>query len=387
MRRSAHRGVRPLLLAAIGSLALVGTGIAGPPPVAETPATEQMRLGRDAVKAGKTDSARHHFLEAVAREPAHVPAWTELATLDTADADAKALWALGAAFATVDAAGKAIKSPLGPPFPNSETVLPLELATKRAGLGRAVAEAAGKLSGAGSVVVARWLRILADEVATGAALLGAPARAAADKAFEKCRPDATRVRAALETVLAEAKASGQLERALEAARLLVGFSAQKRGVLGPKAPIAEGFGPRHALDEVRAALRAKAGAPLAFAELDKLLASDKKVEFEEAHASWANPIVCESEKGRYVVESTCGLATTREAAALIEHCHDRLVVWCGRDPFDGRKGLVRVCPTDAELEQEGAPYWWAAGFAGADVITIAVHGRRATDSPRCSPTN
>lgn len=389
MSARSGRVPRPLRLArwslcALAALpGLMRTGIAGPAAAPESEASVRARMGREAAKNGKPDAARHHFLDAVALDPQFAPAWTELATLDAADADAKSLWALDAAFALTDPTGKPTKSPLGPPFVAADVAGPFDLAAKRAALARGITEAAGKLAGPDSVVVARWLKWLAEETSSGASLLGAPARAAADKAFERIKPDALRVRAALEAVLAEAKTAGDLERVIEVARLLVGFAAQRRGVLGPKAPIADGFGPRHALDDARAALEAKTS-PMAFEELDKMLLSDKKLEFEDAHATWAHPIVVASEKGRYRVESVCGLASTREAASLIEHCHDRLVLWCGKDPFvdpkgEVRKGVVRLCPTDADLEQEGAPFWWAAGFASGDVLTIAVHWATGED--------
>jgi hypothetical protein len=377
------RGALAALLALVSLLSGGARGVAGPAAAPESEASTRVKMGREALKGGKSEVARHHFLDAVALDPSLVGAWLDLAGLDAADADAKALWALDAVFALTDPAGKPPKTPLGAPFAVADLVVPFELAAKRAALARGIADAATKLAGPDTVVVAKWLRWLADETASGAASLGAPARAAAEKALDRVKPDVMRVRAALEAVLAEAKTAGNLERVVEAARLLVGFSAQRRGVLGPKAPIAEGFGARHALDDARAALEAKL-APLAFEELDKLLVSDKKLEFEDAHASWANPLVVASEKGRYRIESVCGLATTREAASLIEHCHDRLVAWCGKDPFVGaggavKKGVVRLCPTNADLEQEGAPYWWAAGFAAGDVLTIAVHWATGDD--------
>lgn len=380
-----HRRSPRLLVATSAALALVSlsaigsSGVAGPAsaPAPESEPARRTRVGREALKAGKAGVARHHFLDALAVDPSYAPVWNELASLDATSADAKALWALGAAFALTDATGRVAKVPLGPPFAAADVASPLDLASKRAALARAITEAAGKLSGPGGVIVAKWLRWLADETANGAASLGAPARAAAEKALDRCRPEVQRVRTALEAVLAEAKAAQDLPRIIEAARLLVGFASQRRGVRGTRAPIADGFGARRALDEAREALAAKTP-PMSFDDLEKLFSSGGRRAFEDAHSSWTNPIVVASKDGRYRIESVCGLATTHEAAILIERCHDRLVAWCGKDPFvDGggrtRLGVVRLCPTDADLEQEGAPYWWAAGFASGDVVTVAAH--------------
>ena len=106
-------------------LTICGTGVAAPPaphpprpapvpapapaPVPESEASIRTRIGREASKAGKAELARHHFLDAVALDPSFAPAWTELATLDAADLDAKALWALGASFALTDAAGRPVR--------------------------------------------------------------------------------------------------------------------------------------------------------------------------------------------------------------------------------------------------------------------------------------
>ena len=39
-------------------------------------------------------------------------------------------------------------------------------------------------------------------------------------------------------------------------------------------------------------------------------------------------------------------------------------------PFDGRRGVARIVPEVDDLETEGAPYWWAAGFQSGDRTTV-----------------
>gem|GEM_PF-5288605 len=358
------------------SLLLVGT-VRGAPP--ESEAAARARLGREALAAGKPAVARRAFLDALALDPMLGAAWVDLCRLEGDDADARGAWALNAAFAVADPAGKTAKGGLAAPLVGPEMAVPLDLAAKRAALARAIGDAAGRVSGSGHGIVRRWLRAVADDVASGAAGLAAPARVAVEKAADKVKPDPAKVRAALEAVLAETKGAGAIERALRAARLLVGLAAQKRGVLGPRAPIAEGFGPRRAVEELREALAKKLGAPIPLEELKKRIPFEQKLPFEDAHADWTGPAIVTSAKGRYRVESTCGLNTTWSAAELIEGCHDRLVAWCGRDPFEGRPGLVRVCPTWAELEQEAAPFWWAVGFAAGDLLTIVSQWDTADD--------
>jgi hypothetical protein len=356
--------------AALLALSTLGAAGARAGPPGETDAQAHARLGREALKATKGGIARRHLLDALALDPLQTAAWSDLASLDVDDADAKSLWALDAAFATYDSQGRPPKTPFPPPLVAAEMAVAHELAGKRAALSRAIAETAGKT--VTGPVLAKWMRAIAEETGNGAALLAAIARGAAERAVERCRPEATKTRAALEAVLAEAKTTGDVARQIEAARILVGFSAQKRGTLGPKAPIAEGFGPRNALAEARAALLQKGGTPIPYTDLCALLAGPKRVEFEEAHSTWADPIVATSSKGRYRIESTCGLMSTCAAAELVEFCHDRLVAWCGRDPFTNRPGLVRLVPSPEELECEGAPFWWAGGFASGDTSTVIV---------------
>ena len=210
----------------------------------------------------------------------------------------------------------------------------------------------------------------------------APACAAAEKAAERSKPDGSRLRAALLASMNEAKAAGDSGRVVEAARLLFGLATQRRAASGSRAASPELLGSHFALEEARKALAGKAGAPIPFAGLEALLDPERRHAFEDAHATWADPIVTTSSKGRYRIESVCGLHTTREAAELVEFCHDRLVAWCGKDPFGERHGVVRLCPTYPDFEAEGQPYWWAQGFQSGDVMTVVVQWDTVDDVAR-----
>ncbi|MCK5941191.1 MAG: hypothetical protein KAI24_04405, partial [Planctomycetes bacterium] len=54
----------------------------------------------------------------------------------------------------------------------------------------------------------------------------------------------------------------------------------------------------------------------------------------------------------------------------VELHHRRLANHFGKDPFEDRRGVVRIVPEVDDLETEGAPYWWAAGFQAGDRTTI-----------------
>ena len=53
------------------------------------------------------------------------------------------------------------------------------------------------------------------------------------------------------------------------------------------------------------------------------------------------------------------------------------------DPFAGKPGLVRLCPSDSDFEAEGRPFWWAGGMQGGDVTTVLA---RFPDAPELANT-
>lgn len=88
------------------------------------------------------------------------------------------------------------------------------------------------------------------------------------------------------------------------------------------------------------------------------------------HASFENPAVCYSPNNLYRIETTCGYNTLLGTAETIELHHNRLLNYFGRDPFNGRQGLVRVVPESYGLESEGAGFYWVGGFQGGDITTV-----------------
>jgi hypothetical protein len=98
----------------------------------------------------------------------------------------------------------------------------------------------------------------------------------------------------------------------------------------------------------------------------KALTVAQSDEFTLAHRLWQNPGVALSTTGKYRVETICGRETLLGVAATAELHHARLVAHFGKEPFEGRIGTIRIVPDVNDLEIEGSPFWWAAGFQGGD---------------------
>ena len=185
---------------------------------------------------------------------------------------------------------------------------------------------------------------------------------------------------ALKRVMTDGLANRRTEQSIRAARCLTGLAHQGnfKDLKGPEAPnldlileqAADGL--RRAREQLRAA-----GEPLTIDILSDM--SDEECQqFTREHASFSNPGVALSRTDKYRIETVCGHDTLLGVAETIELHHDRLVNFFGKDPFEGRQGLVRIVPEAEGLEAEGAPFWWVGGFQGGDVTTLRFHAGSIT---------
>src|SRR5262245_5338218 len=336
-------------------------------------AQRRHREGRAALQAGKRAAARHHLLGALALEPADVDVLADLATLEGADADARATWLVHSAWAAADVVAKG-KPRSWAAFPAPETATALDLASKRANALRVVVDVAARLPADRGGPVARWLRAVGADLAAGSVALSASSKEALDRAVERCRPETAKVETALKTALQQAVSEKRWADVLVAGRLLVGLERQRAsaatGAGAAPGPAATAI--RMAIGQARAAMRAAEAPPLT---LEDLLGIDgaKRPAWAEQHAEWPGAVVATTPRGLYRVESVCGWDTTRCAVADLEAIHARLARWNRRDPFAGRPGLVRLCSSPVDMEQEGSPFWWAKGFAGGDRVVVHVN--------------
>jgi len=178
---------------------------------------------------------------------------------------------------------------------------------------------------------------------------------------------------ALERMMNDAIGNQRTEQAIRAARCLIGLVSQSKfkDLEGPEPPDLERVGAkaREALARARQLLLDGQGGPLSIAALDEM-SDEERLQFTRDHASFASPGVALSTTGKYRIETICGHASLLGAAETVELHHARLVDFFGRDPFEGRQGVVRLVPEAEGLESEGAGFWWVGGFQGGDVTTL-----------------
>ena len=162
------------------------------------------------------------------------------------------------------------------------------------------------------------------------------------------------------------------DRRVRAARILLGLSRQVRfkDLQGarPDGPGKLGEEARQLLESERDA-DVEGGKVWTIAELEEMTL-DESLRFTEQHRDWHNPGIALSPGGLYRIETICGHGTLLGTAKTIELHHRRLVSHYGKDPFEGRRGVARIVPEVDDLETEGAPYWWAAGFQSGDRTTV-----------------
>ncbi len=357
--------LRYVLLLCVLVLCVLVTGVAvSDDPVADNTAGKEVdrlrALARRFVQKERPGDAERQLVEALSLAPDSHAVLADLLALCEQRPDDLWLWSYHAAGRTADVRGKTKTAK----FPRAAQV-PLRavagLAAARAGAMKRLASAARRTR---SPEEAFYLRALGRVLTEGAPVLWAKHGAAFQAGIDKSRPDPSGLLNALAREMRGAKPPEDVR----AAAILRGLCAQAKRREEPVRGLAKlDAAARKVLDRTRRAI-----APMTVDELGAIAPRDRPA-WEAAHADWSNPTVVESPNKRYRIESICGVRTTLIVAADVEYQHARLAAWFGRDPFEKRQGTIRVAPTRAELETEGAPFWWAGGFQSGSVTTIAVH--------------
>lgn len=361
-------------------------------PAANGPADVRWLLAKAALQQGQSEAAIKHLLAALELHPDSPPLLLDLVRATTDSPDAQALWLERCCRAAADAQGRikfdtaARKRLAGLDLKPAQA-----LATLRAQAAAELARAADKHKGSGrgtlgNGITVRWLDEIALAVMQDAPALLRQHGPALAEALAQQQPDLELVLKGLRRLLQAGQdratngapstgpAPAQLQdRALRAARIVAGLSRQSgfgKDLQGPPPPdlgdlpqLAAAF-LQHFTAEVTDRARVYT--------VDELLQFDapQRQAFTQAHRDWRDPGIAESPQQRYRIETICGFETLLGAAQTVELHHARLCSHFGSDPFVQRQGTVRIVPEDADMETEGAPYWWAGGFQGGDRTVI-----------------
>lgn len=225
----------------------------------------------------------------------------------------------------------------------------------------------------GSELTAQWVvRVAADLLRPAPALWSAHAAdwsaAAARQSF-----DPMVVVDQLEASMHDTQADGNHALAFRIAGVLRGLAAQAAdaGLLGDEPPDLDGMGfdAARVRAAARAALAEQAGEPWTFERLSALSAEEQAA-FTQRHADPARPARVLSSSGRYLLETTSGFETAIGAAHLAELAHERLARWFGSDPFDDRRGNIRIVSETSDFEAEGNQRWWSSGYNAGELSVV-----------------
>ena len=364
------------------------------------PAMTRRRTGVDALERGSPADARPHLFAALEFHPSAADLLLDVVCACGDDPDLLQRWTERYVRAATDERGRMkLESPtrkrLGAVDGAMEAVKQAQALTKKrfaavAELARFITKQKAKGKDIASrALMVRWASELLLTIGEGApnALGKVADGVAAHQA--KYEPDYELVYKALAAVMRtpmpaedeanEAPTTGGQDavaalndRRIRAARILLGLSRQVRfkdlqGVR-PGGPGKLGEEARQLLESERRA-DVEQGKVWTIAELEDMTL-DESLRFTEEHRDWHNPGIALSTNGLYRVETTCGHGTLLGTAKTIELHHRRLANHYGKDPFDGRRGIARIVPEVDDLETEGAPYWWAAGFQSGDRTTV-----------------
>lgn len=364
------------------------------------PALARRQTGLAASKNGKFAEARKHLFAALEFHPSSPDLLLDLVCACADDPDALAQWTERYVRAASDQRGRMkmgtpTRNRLKPLAGTTDLVKQSKaLTTKRtaaiAELARFITrqKAKGKETATRALMV-RWASELLLLVGEGAPQALASVASNIDKHQASFEPDYDVIYAALAKVMrqqvpnsdeannapttgAPSDAQRVNDQRIRAARILVGLWRQQqfKDLKGPRPD-----GPGSIADDARQLLESErkhdveAEKIWTIAELEGLSKAEA-LRFTETHRDWHHPGLALSTTGRYRIETICGHETLLGTAKTIELHHERLVNHYGKDPFVNRQGVARIVPEHSDLETEGAPYWWAAGFQSGDRTTI-----------------
>ena len=368
---------------------------------ASGPARLRLQAGLAALNNGQPEEARQHFFAALEFHPSSVALLLELVCACGDDTDVLSQWVERYVRAGTNEKGRfKIDAPSRKRLQAIKPVASLlkdaqALNAKRRGaiveIGRFIKrqKSKGKQTAANALVV-RWASELLLKISSGAPLALADVAKAVDKHQASFTPDYDIVYRALAKVMnqqvpqvddldASTPTTGKSSDArvindqrIRAARCLVGLARQAafKDLKGPRPT-----GPGSLADDARRILEdertsdAASGKIWTIAELDEMT-DEQRLRFTEEHSDWHSAGLALSTNSLYRIETICGHETLLQTAKTVELHHQRLISHFGKDPFEGRQGIVRIVPENSDMETEGAPYWWAGGFQGGDRTTV-----------------
>ncbi|MDP6761942.1 MAG: hypothetical protein QF860_03640 [Planctomycetota bacterium] len=338
----------------------------------------RLERGRAALEAGRPAEAAGHLESALLWRPASEEVLTLLIEAAADAPDVAALWAQVLATATVDGAGRS--------GAGREAASAIGGADSTAmALARARAAAVGELVDLARArerriareparaVEAWWAGGLARELAGAAPALLASCEGAPGPEVPVASKLPAKATTALRKVMRGALAGGRGGEAARAALVLAGLGAQAGFDDLQDEPHSSSSGlateAAGALAKARKMIERGLREPWSLEELEGL-DEEQAVAFTRDHGHFANPARGLSPDGLYLVETVCGFETILGVVATVEDHHRRLAGWFGEDPFEDRRGLVRVVPESAGLEAESTPFWWAGGFQAGDLTVL-----------------
>ncbi|MEC8653597.1 MAG: hypothetical protein VXY92_13665 [Planctomycetota bacterium] len=364
------------------------------------PAMTRRQTGVRALESGAPADARPHLLAALEYHPSAAALLLDLVCACADDPDLMEQWAERYVRAATDERGRmkrdsAVRKRLAAVDGAMDAIKPAQALTKKrfaavTELARYITKQKTKgKSLASRALLVRWASELLLAVGEGAPNALGKVADGVGAHQAKYEPDYELVYAALAKVMrtplpvADEDGSAPItggagdgaeinDRRIRAARILLGLSRQVRfkdlqGVR-PGGPGKLGEEARQLLEAERK-VDVENGKVWTIAELEDMTL-DESLRFTEEHRDWHNPGIALSPNGLYRVETICGHGTLLGTAKTIELHHRRLANHYGKDPFDGRRGVARIVPEVDDLETEGAPYWWAAGFQSGDRTTV-----------------
>ncbi|MAF65263.1 MAG: hypothetical protein CMJ84_06350 [Planctomycetes bacterium] len=343
-------------------------------------ASHEVRLerGREALEAGRTAEAVGHLQDALRWRPGSEEILTLLIEAAADAPDEAALWAHVLATAGVDPAGRSTlgreasaavagAAPAAPGLARARAAAVKELAELARTRARRIAREPAR------AVEAWWAGGLARELAGAAPRLLDSRSDTPGPQVPLARKLPAKVTAAVRKVMRGALTGGRGGEAARAALVLAGLGAQAGfdDLQDEPHSSASGLAEEAASGLAKARRMVARGLrePWSLEELEDL-DEEQALAFTREHGHFANPARGLSPDGLYLVETLCGFETILGVVATVEDHHRRLAGWYGEDPFEGRRGLVRVVPESAGLEAENTPFWWAGGFQAGDLTVL-----------------
>ncbi|MGE0193063.1 MAG: hypothetical protein AB7T63_13595 [Planctomycetota bacterium] len=366
---------------AVALLALLVVPVAAAPQDAKDPAADHpaRRAAREAIAAGRLEEARKHLAEVMGDYPSS-PAVLLDAVRAAADAPEQLLLAWDRwATAVADKAGRIELGKEAKGLAGADDGARREVEKARARAAADVVKAMGSARGPAAPLVVKAYDLLLDDVLEGATALEDEHRDARAKARAKAAESAPSLVDAITKAAGRGSRPEQARVRFRLGRALLGLAAQSRYKL-PDGPDKGGdvwsrLGER-LVREAEVELAAAQMEPLTLEALEAMDA-DAIAAFNKAHADLATPGRSITPKGRYEIVTASGHGVLLNATRQAEVIHDRLARWFGSDPFENKRGLIRIVSSWAELERENAPYWWAKGFQQGSITRIHV----ALESP------